>query len=125
MNDYDLIVRGGMVVDGTGQAERRADVAVREGLIVEVGKVDGRAAEEVEADGARGTPGVVDVNTHRDGQAAWANGLAPSSHHAGTPHALLTLNATPPPPATHRAHDDAAGLQEVVDGGAFLEELRI
>ena len=84
MNDYDLIVRGGMVVDGTGQAERRADVAVREGLIVEVGKVDGRAAEEVDADGALVTPGFVDIHTHYDGQATWANRMSPSSHHGVT-----------------------------------------
>ncbi|NKB98317.1 MAG: amidohydrolase family protein [Pseudomonadales bacterium] len=84
MSDYDLIVRGGTVVDGTGQAERSADVAVRDGLIVEVGKVSGHAAEEIDADGALVTPGFVDIHTHYDGQATWSNRMSPSSHHGVT-----------------------------------------
>ncbi len=84
MSKYDLIVRGGTVHDGTGSAGRSADVAVRDGRIVEVGPVSGTGAREIDADGAIVTPGFVDIHTHYDGQATWANRLSPSSHHGVT-----------------------------------------
>jgi N-acyl-D-aspartate/D-glutamate deacylase len=67
----DLVIRGGAVVDGTGQPSMRADVAVREGIIVEVGRVRERGAEEIDADGLVVTPGFVDGHTHMDAQVFW------------------------------------------------------
>ena len=84
MAEFDLVVRGGQLIDGTGSEARTADVAIREQVIVEVGKVDGDAAQVIDADGALVTPGFVDIHTHYDGQATWANRLAPSSHHGVT-----------------------------------------
>ena len=84
MSDFDLVVRGGTVLDGTGSAEQTADVAVRDGVIAEVGRVSGRGKHEVDADGALVTPGFVDIHTHYDGQATWANRMSPSSHHGVT-----------------------------------------
>ena len=84
MSEYDLVVRGGQVVDGTGGEEFVADVAVQDGRIVAVGQVDGRGHREVDADGALVTPGFVDIHTHYDGQATWANRMSPSSHHGVT-----------------------------------------
>ncbi len=84
MASYDLIVRGGVVHDGTGSAGRTADVAVTDGRIVSVGRVDGAARREIDAQGAVVTPGFVDIHTHYDGQATWANRLSPSSHHGVT-----------------------------------------
>jgi len=84
MAELDLVVRGGTVVDGTGAPARTADVAVRSGIVVEVGKVEGRAALEVDADGALVIPGFVDIHTHYDGQATWDSALAPSSWHGVT-----------------------------------------
>ncbi|MDH3641931.1 MAG: amidohydrolase family protein, partial [Gammaproteobacteria bacterium] len=81
---HDLIVRGGSVVDGTGAAARSADVAVSAGAITEVGSVSGAAAREIDAAGALVTPGFVDIHTHYDGQATWANRMSPSSHHGVT-----------------------------------------
>jgi N-acyl-D-aspartate/D-glutamate deacylase len=81
---YDLIVRGGLVVDGTGSAPTPADVAARDGVIVAVGHVEGSAAEEIDATGCIVTPGFVDLHTHYDGQITWENTLAPSSGHGVT-----------------------------------------
>lgn len=84
MSEFDLIVRGGRVVDGTGTAEFTGDVAVRDGVVVEVGRVSGTATQEIDADGAIVAPGFVDVHTHYDGQATWDSRLQPSSWHGIT-----------------------------------------
>ncbi|MGF1468560.1 MAG: amidohydrolase family protein [Sandaracinaceae bacterium] len=84
MADYDLAIRGGTLVDGTGAPRRRADVAVRDGRIVAVGEVRGHATEPLDASGAIVTPGFTDLHTHYDGQATWDGELAPSSQHGVT-----------------------------------------
>ena len=84
MAQFDLVIRGGDVVDGTGAAARRADVGVTEGRIVEVGAISGRGRREVDANGAIVTPGFVDIHTHYDGQSTWTNRMSPSNHHGVT-----------------------------------------
>ncbi|HLM65120.1 MAG TPA: amidohydrolase family protein [Acidimicrobiales bacterium] len=84
MSEHDLIVRGGTVVDGTGAPARTGDVAVSGGVITEVGRVEGRAARTIDADGLVVTPGFVDIHAHYDGQATWAHRLSPSSWHGVT-----------------------------------------
>jgi N-acyl-D-aspartate/D-glutamate deacylase len=84
MTDFDLVVRGGTVVDGTGAPARLADIGVADGVIIEVGVVTGRGAREVDADGAIVAPGFVDIHTHYDGQAVWDSQLQPSSWHGVT-----------------------------------------
>ena len=81
MAQHDMVIRSGSVIDGTGQEAFTADVAIKDGLIVEVGKVSGVGRREVDADGALVTPGFVDIHTHYDGQATWSNRMSPSSHH--------------------------------------------
>lgn len=81
---YDLIIRGGLVVDGTGAAPQRADVAVRDGLIAAIGQIAGGAEEEIDGTGCIVTPGFVDIHTHYDGQVTWEDTLAPSSGHGVT-----------------------------------------
>jgi len=86
---FDLIIRDGRVVDGAGTAPFIADVAIRDGFIVEVGSPDagritGTAAREIHADGVLVTPGFVDIHTHYDGQATWDGSLNPSSWHGVT-----------------------------------------
>ncbi len=80
----DLIIRNGTVVDGSGNAAVRADVAVSDGIITEVGEVTGTATRELDADGAIVTPGFIDIHTHFDGQVTWDPVVAPSSLHGVT-----------------------------------------
>src|ERR1700731_2081094 len=82
--EFDLVVRGGTLADGTGAALHEADVAVKDGKIAEVGKVSGKGAEEIEAKGLLVTPGFVDIHTHYDGQATWDSHMQPSSWHGVT-----------------------------------------
>ena len=84
MAQHDMVIRSGSGIDGTGQEAFTADVAIKDGLVVEVGKVSGVGRREVDADGALVTPGFVDIHTHYDGQATWSNRMSPSSHHGVT-----------------------------------------
>src|SRR4051812_29143193 len=81
---YDLVIRGGNIVDGSGRPRVRGDVAVEGDRIVAVGTVDGPARREIDADGAVVTPGWVDIHTHYDGQATWDPEVSPSGWHGVT-----------------------------------------
>jgi N-acyl-D-amino-acid deacylase len=81
---YDVIVKGGQIYDGLGGDPFVGDVGVRDGKIVEVGRLSGPARETLDADGLMVTPGFVDIHTHYDGQATWADRISPSSTHGVT-----------------------------------------
>jgi N-acyl-D-aspartate/D-glutamate deacylase len=81
---YDLIIRGGEVVDGTGSAPFAADVAVSDGVIAAIGQVAASGKSEIDARGKIVTPGFVDIHTHYDGHAAWDSRMTPSSWHGVT-----------------------------------------
>ena len=84
MAEHDLIIRGGTVLDGTGAPAVTADVAIADGIVQEVGRVDGTGHRELDADGLLVTPGFVDIHVHYDGQATWDSRLNPSSWHGVT-----------------------------------------
>ncbi len=84
MSMYDTVIRGGTVIDGSGRPERTADVAITDGIVVDVGVVTAGGRREIDADGALVTPGFVDIHTHYDGQATWDARLQPSSAHGVT-----------------------------------------
>src|SRR5579884_4543392 len=81
---YDLVIRNGSIVDGLGGEPYVGDVAVRNGVIASVGKVDGSGAREIDATGLLVTPGFIDLHTHYDGQSIWSDRLNPSSWHGVT-----------------------------------------
>lgn len=81
--DFDLVVRGGTIFDGSGGEPMEADVGIVGGVITAIGKL-GRGAEEIDAFGKLVTPGFIDVHTHLDGQATWENRLGPSTLHGVT-----------------------------------------
>lgn len=81
---FDSVIRNATIVDGTGSAPFEGDIAVSNGRIAAVGRVDGRGSEEHDAAGRLVTPGFVDIHTHYDGQITWENRLMPSSTHGVT-----------------------------------------
>ncbi len=84
MTSHDLVIRNGTIIDGTGQPGSTGDLAVSDGVVTEVGKVDGVGSREIDAEGQVVAPGFVDIHTHYDGQATWDTQLAPSSWHGVT-----------------------------------------
>ena len=84
MSNFDLVIRGGHIVDGSGAPGFMGDVAVENGRIAAVGQFSGNGVEEIDAKGLIVTPGFVDVHTHYDGQATWDQRLQPSSWHGVT-----------------------------------------
>lgn len=84
MSNFDLVIRGGTIADGTGGALITGDIAIADGRVVAIGNDLGSGREEIDAHGRIVTPGFVDVHTHYDGQAIWGEELAPSSAHGVT-----------------------------------------
>ena len=81
---FDLRIRGGTLIDGTGAAPRTADVGVSDGKIAAIGRLDEPARRDIDATGLLVTPGFVDIHAHYDGQATWDSQLTPSAWHGVT-----------------------------------------
>lgn len=75
----DLVIRGGQLVDGSGQPAVQADVAISGGHISAVGQINESGIDEIDARDRLVMPGFVDVHTHYDAQVTWANQITPSS----------------------------------------------
>lgn len=123
---FDLKIVGGTVVDGTGGPPFRANVAVEDGRIVEMGHCEGRAATMIDAEGAIVTPGFVDLHTHYDGQATWDQDLLPSAQH-GVTTAIMGNCGVGFAPVHDADHDRLIGLMEGVEdipGAALADGLR-
>ena len=75
--ELDLVIRGGIVVDGTGRAPVDADVGIKGNRIAAVGKIASSGAKEIDAKGKLVTHGFVDIHTHYDGQAVWDRHMPP------------------------------------------------
>src|SRR5690242_20252477 len=81
---YDIVIAGGTVIDGSGEAAYQADVALLDGRIAEVGKVSGPARRTIDATGLAVAPGAIDVHTHYDAEVCWNPLLGASSEHGVT-----------------------------------------
>jgi len=123
---WDLVLRGGRVIDGTGMASFCADVAIKDGRIARIGRVDGDASQTIDADGCWVTPGFIDVHTHYDVQLDWDPLATPSSWHGVT--TVLTGNCGfTLAPAKPEDVDWLAGMLSRVEGmsrKALAEGLR-
>ncbi len=120
---HDLIIRGGTVVDGTGKASLTADVAVKDGLVVEVGHITEQATRTMDAQGLLVTPGWVDIHTHYDGQVSWDPFMSPSSWHGVTTAVMGNCGVGFAPAHTHQRE----WMMELMEGvedipGAVLSE---
>lgn len=108
----DLVIRNGVVIDGTGREPQRCDVAIKGERIVAVGNDVGSGFREIDAEGLVVTPGFIDPHTHYDGQATWDPWLAPSSLHGVTTVAMGNCGVGFAPVAPD-FHD---GLIEMMEG---------
>jgi N-acyl-D-amino-acid deacylase len=111
---HDLVIRGGTVVDGTGEPAFTGDVAITGGRIVERGRVEAGGREEIDASGRLVTPGFVDVHTHYDGQVTWDPQLTPSTWH-GVTTIIMGNCGVGFAPARPDRHDWLIGLMEGVE----------
>ncbi len=104
---YDLLIKNGTVVDGTGSPRRVADVAVKDGLIAEIGKIKDGAKKTIDADGLIVAPGFVDPHTHYDAQICWDPQITSSSWH-GVTSVVMGNCGVGLAPCRPQAHDIAA-----------------
>ena len=117
----DVVITGGTVVDGTGDAAYTADIGIRDGRIVEIGSVTEAADQVIEADGALVTPGWVDVHTHYDGQVTWDDVLEPSTSNGVTTLVMgnCGVGFAPVRPSDHDALIDLMEGVEDIPGAAL------
>ena len=126
MPAFDLIIRNGIIVDGTGAPRFAGDVALKDGLIARVGRVEGDASSEIDAGGKIIAPGWVDIHTHYDGQATWDAQMAPSSWHGVTTVVMGNCGVGFAPAAPDR-HEWLISLMEGVEdipGTALAEGMK-
>ena len=123
---WDLVVRGGKVIDGTGMGAFGADIAIQDGRVARVGRVTEAAKKTIDADGCWVTPGFIDVHTHYDVQLDWDPLATPSSWH-GVTTALAGNCGFTLAPAKPQDVDWLAGMLSRVEGmsrDALAEGLR-
>lgn len=104
---YDLVIQDGMILDGSGFSRYRADIAITDGKIVEIGRIRGAAAQTIDADGLFVSPGVIDLHTHYDAQPFWDKLCIPSIWHDG-------------PDGTPRRVHGAEGIHHVIVNGQVV-----
>lgn len=125
---HDTVIRGGTIVDGSGNPRVTGDVALTDGRISHVGGKAGPGRREIDAAGLMVTPGWVDVHTHYDGQATWDKELAPSSWHGVTTVLMGNCGVGFAPVRRNKAdHSDLIGLMESIEeipGVALAEGLK-
>ncbi len=112
---YDLVIRNGMVIDGSGLPRYRADVGVRHGRIVTIGRIRERAREVIDADGQVVTPGFVDGHTHMDAQIFWDPLGTSSCWHGITSVVMGNCGFTLAPCAASDKHFVVRNLQRAED----------
>src|SRR4030095_7420035 len=81
---FDLVIRNGLVVDGTGQPRQHADVGIFDGRIVEVGRVSGTSKASIDASDCVVTPGFIDPHTHYDAPICCDGGVVPAPSRPAT-----------------------------------------
>ena len=111
---YDIVIRGGSIVDGSGSEPAKGDVAIKDGYIAAVGNVGGDATREIDATGQLVTPGFVDIHTHLDAQMGWDPDMTPVSWH-GVTTALIGNCGMTFAPCKPEHRELLAGMMETVE----------
>ncbi|TMQ16262.1 MAG: hypothetical protein E6K82_23755 [Candidatus Rokuibacteriota bacterium] len=111
---YDLLIKNGRIIDGSGRPAFNGDVGVARGRIVELGRLDGPARRVIEADGRAVAPGFVDNHCHYDAQVLWDPLCTFSSHHGATS-VIIGNCSLSLAPVKAPAHDKLAGMLSYVE----------
>ena len=111
---HDVVIRGGSVVDGTGAEPYSADIAIDGDTITEIGKVEGKGRDEIQADGLNVSPGFIDLHTHLDAQIGWDPQVTSVSWH-GVTTALLGNCGVTFAPCRASDREFLAGMMETVE----------
>lgn len=117
---YDLVIRDGLIVDGTGCEPFTGDVAITGSEIVAIGAIDGAGKIEIDATGQIVTPGFIDLHTHLDGHVTWESRLQPLSGH-GVTTAVIGNCGVGFAPCRPEDHDMLIRLMETVEDIAFAD----
>lgn len=111
---HDIVIRGGSIVDGTGGEAFSGDIAIKDGMIAEVGKIASKGKEEIDASGLTVSPGFIDLHTHLDAQVGWDPDLTPISWH-GVTTALMGNCGVTFAPCKPADREFLAGMMESVE----------
>ena len=111
---YDIVIRGGSIIDGTGAGPRPGDIAVQDGLIAQIGRIDEQGKQEIDASGKSVTPGFIDLHTHLDAQIGWDPDMTPVSWH-GVTTALIGNCGMTFAPCKPEDRELLAGMMETVE----------
>ena len=82
--EHDVIIKNGNIIDGTGSAAYSGDISIKDGVITEIGEINGDAAEIIDAEGMTVSPGFIDIHTHLDAQIGWDPEMTPICWHGVT-----------------------------------------
>ncbi|MDA0822812.1 MAG: amidohydrolase family protein [Proteobacteria bacterium] len=114
MSSFDVVIKGGTVIDGTGAPAQQADVGIVGDKITEIGKISARATRTIDADDRFVTPGFVDIHSHLDAQIAWDSTCSSSCWHGVTSVVVGNCGVTFAP-VWPKDHELLAKLMESVE----------
>ncbi|MDC3323012.1 amidohydrolase family protein [Gammaproteobacteria bacterium] len=112
--EHDLIIKNGNIVDGTGSDAYSGDISIKDGVITNIGEVNGDAAEVIDAEGMTVSPGFVDIHTHLDAQIGWDPEMTPICWH-GVTTALIGNCGLTFAPCKPQDVEILAGMMETVE----------
>ena len=119
---YDVLIKNGTLIDGTGSPARHGSIAITNGQIAEVGDIDGGATQIIDADGAVVAPGFIDPHTHYDAQLTWDKTASPSGALGVTTVVIGNCGFGVAPAPKNQRDSIVANLAEVE--GMSLESLK-
>ncbi|MFN3230579.1 MAG: N-acyl-D-amino-acid deacylase family protein [Alphaproteobacteria bacterium] len=124
MAQADIVIRNGMIVDGSGEPPYSGDVAIAGGKIMAVGSFDGDAAQEIDAGGQVIAPGFIDIHTHYDPQLCWDRLATPSLEHGCTTVVIGNCSLSVAPIRDKSASDKLVSMFRVIEdiGNATFDE---
>ncbi|MDB3994724.1 amidohydrolase family protein [Gammaproteobacteria bacterium] len=112
--EHDLIIKNGNIIDGTGSDAYSGDISIKDGVITNIGEVNGDAAEVIDAEGMTVSPGFVDIHTHLDAQIGWDPEMTPICWH-GVTTALIGNCGLTFAPCKPQDIEILAGMMETVE----------